>query len=133
MKKGLLYCDGGSRGNPGPSAAGWVLYDDAGKTIEKGGLYTGEQTNNFAEYTSLLEGMKLALKHDVTELWVRMDSKLAVEQMQGNWKVKHVNLKPLFEKSKAVEEEFEKVHFSHVRREKNTVADAMVNEVLDRL
>lgn len=129
--KALLYCDGGSRGNPGPSAAGWALFDDKGKLIKKDGLYTGEQTNNYAEYMSLVEGMKLALEQKVTQLWVRMDSKLAVEQMQGKWKVKHINLKPLFEKAKALEEEFESVQFEHVVREKNKIADGMVNEVLD--
>ncbi len=131
--KGILYCDGGSRGNPGPSAAGWVIYDESGKIIKKDGLSTGIQTNNFAEYTSLVEGLKQSLEKGITELWVRMDSKLSIEQMKGNWKVKHINLKPLFERAKALEEDFEIVHFDHVRREKNKVADSMVNQVLDAL
>jgi len=131
MKKALLYTDGGSRGNPGPSAAGWVLYDDEGKTISKSGAYTGEQTNNFAEYMGLIYGLELAIEESITSLWVRMDSNLIIEQMKGNWKVKNMNIRPLFEKAKFLEESFEEISFEHIRRDKNTVADAMVNEALD--
>ncbi|HEY5714594.1 MAG TPA: reverse transcriptase-like protein [Candidatus Gracilibacteria bacterium] len=135
-KKGLLYTDGGSRGNPGISGCGYVLYtkDEDGKLLEldRGGLFTGEATNNVAEYHGLIEGMKLALSHEITDLWVRMDSNLIIEQMSGNWKIKHPDMKTLFLKAKALEEDFVSVDYQHVRREKNTIADSLANEVMDR-
>lgn len=131
-KKGILYCDGGSRGNPGKSAGGAVLYDEKKKEIGRQGTYYGIQTNNFAEYSGLIDGMNLALKKDITELSVYLDSNLIVEQMNGNWKVKNANIKPLFEKAKYLEEQFQFVKFQHVFRHKNKIADSIVNEVLDK-
>jgi ribonuclease HI len=131
-KKGILYSDGGSRGNPGPAAGGCVVYDENKKELDRVGNHYGIQTNNFAEYQGLIDGLTLALKHDITELDVYLDSNLIVEQMNGNWKVKHVNIKPLFEKAKSLEEKFQKVQFRHVLRHKNKVADAIVNETLDK-
>ncbi len=130
--KGILFGDGGSRGNPGKAGAGAVLYDDKKKEIARMGTFCGIATNNVAEYTSLLTGMKLALDHNITDLEVRMDSKLAVEQMKGRWKVKHPGLKPLFERAKVLEEKFQKITFKHIPREKNKVADKIANEVMDR-
>ncbi len=130
-KKAKLFCDGGSRGNPGPSASGAVLFDLEGNIIWSGGKYCGKTTNNVAEYSSLILGLEQALELGITKLSVFMDSKLAIEQMKGAWKVKNVGLKPLFERAKNLSEEFDLVKFAHVRREKNTVADAIVNKVLD--
>ncbi len=132
IKKAKLFCDGGSRGNPGPAAAGAVLFDLKGNKIWQGGKFCGKTTNNVAEYKSLILGMEQAIELAVTELNVFMDSKLVIEQMKGQWKVKNVGLKPLFERAKNLYENFDNVKFSHVPREKNKVADAIVNKVLDR-
>ncbi len=129
---GKLFCDGGSRGNPGIAGGGAVIYDEKNKEIARRGIDCGVNTNNFAEYSSLICGMQLALENDVTELTVYMDSKLAIEQMKGTWKVKNANIKPLFEKAKVLEPEFQKITFHHIPREKNKVADAIANEVMDR-
>ncbi len=131
-KKASLFCDGGSRGNPGIAGGGAVLYDERKKKIARDGIFCGIATNNVAEYSGLLCGMNLALKHEITELNVFLDSKLIVEQMNGKWKVKNVGLKPLFERAKMLADQFQKVSFAHIPREKNKVADGIANEVMDR-
>ncbi len=131
-KKGFMMSDGGSRGNPGIAGAGAVLYGEDKKELDRDGVFCGVQTNNFAEYEGMICGLNVALRNDITDLEVFMDSKLIVEQMNGNWKVKNANIKPLFERAKNIAEGFEKISYSHIRREKNTVADAIANEVMDR-
>lgn len=131
-RKGILYCDGGSRQNPGKSAGAAVLYDDKKKEIAYGGVYCGVQTNNFAEYAGLIHGLQLAIEHGFTDIEVVLDSKLLVEQMSGQWKVKNANIKPSCEKAKTLCEQFHSVRFRHVLRHKNTVADKIVNDVLDQ-
>lgn len=130
-KRGFMMSDGGSRGNPGTAGGGAVLYDEKKKEIAREGVFCGIQTNNFAEYEGMICGLNLALKNDITHLEVYMDSKLIVEQMNGNWKVKNANIKPLFERAKSIAEQFEEISYYHVRREKNTVADSIANEVMD--
>ena len=131
-QKGFIMSDGGSRGNPGIAGSGAVLYDMNKKEIGRDGIFCGVQTNNFAEYEGMICGLNLALKNNVTDLEVYMDSKLIVEQMSGRWKVKNANIKPLFERGKNIAKQFEKISYHHVRREKNTVADSIANEVMDR-
>lgn len=131
-KKGFMMSDGGSRGNPGIAGAGAVLYGEDKKEIGRDGIFCGIQTNNFAEYKGMICGLHLALKNDITDLEVFIDSKLIVEQMSGNWKVKNANIKPLFERAKNIAEEFTVISYHHVRREKNTVADSIANEVMDK-
>lgn len=131
-KKAIIYADGGSRGNPGVAGAGCALFDTRGKEIACDRIPCGYQTNNFAEYTGMIRGMELALENNVTDLLVRLDSKLAVEQMSGNWKVKNANIKPLFEKAHILKEKFNTIQFEHVPREKNKRADQLANEAMDR-
>lgn len=132
IKKGIIYADGGSRGNPGIAGAGCALFNEQGTEIDCDRVWCGHQTNNFAEYTGMIRGMELALQNDVTDLVVRLDSKLAVEQMSGNWKVKNANIKPLFEKAYNLKEKFNKIEFQHVPREKNKRADQLANEAMDK-
>lgn len=132
IKKAILYADGGSRGNPGIAGAGCALFDIEGKEIDHAVIPCGHQTNNFAEYTGLISGMDLALKNKITDLIVRLDSKLAVEQMSGNWKVKNANIKPLFEKAYTIREKFNHIEFEHVPREQNKRADQLANEAMDQ-
>lgn len=126
-----LYADGGSRGNPGPSASGYVLLDMNNEIIKKSGVYLGITTNNQAEYQALKFGMEEALKLSVRELNVFMDSLLVINQMKGIFRVKNRDLWPIHQSIKDLSEKFTSVTYQHVPRELNRLADAEVNEVLD--
>lgn len=128
-----MYADGGSRGNPGPSALGFVVYDEQGNVVKEGSKYLGITTNNQAEYHALKAGMEWCHEHKVKRVKVFMDSLLVVNQMKGIFKVKNRDLWPLFEAIKTLQTKFEEVHFSHVPRELNKAADAEVNKALDAL
>src|SRR5688572_14643883 len=101
-----LYADGASRGNPGPSAAGFVLDDPAGNPVASAGLALGRATNNVAEYRALLEGLAHARGLGVERLEVRMDSELVVRQMRGEYKVKSPGLRPLYEEARRLAQSF---------------------------
>lgn len=126
-----MYSDGGSRGNPGPSASGYVLLDMDDTVIMKSGVYLGITTNNQAEYHSLRLGLQEALKLGAREVDVHMDSLLVINQMKGIFKVKNRDLWPIHEAIKELQRQFKKVTFTHVPRELNKLADAEVNETLD--
>ncbi len=132
--KGKLFTDGGARGNPGPAGIGGVLKieADSGETRTKSFKeYIGEATNNQAEYQALLAGLRLAAELKVEELIVNLDSELIVKQLRGEYKVKNVDLKPLFAEVLKRTNQFSNISFQHVPREKNTEADALVNKALD--
>ncbi|MCE9626927.1 MAG: ribonuclease HI family protein [Candidatus Eisenbacteria bacterium] len=126
-----LRCDGGSRGNPGPGAVGYVLCDASGAEVEAKGIFLGVCTNNVAEYRSLIEGLGAAARHGVRELVVRMDSELVVRQMLGQYKVKNEGLKPLHAEAKQAVMRVGVVRFESVPRDDNGRADGLVNEALD--
>lgn len=128
-----LYADGGSRGNPGPSASGYVLLDMGGKVVLRAGEYLGITTNNQAEYQALKLGLEHAL-HDyqAREVHVYMDSMLVVNQMKNIFKVKNRDLWPIHDAIKELVKRFEKVSFDHVPRELNKLADTEVNKALDK-
>jgi ribonuclease HI len=129
--KATLFADGGSRGNPGPAASGAVLYDDAGEVLDEIGLFLGVTTNNVAEWTGLIAGLKAALEHGVDEIAVRLDSELVVKQLSGEYRVKHAGLIPLHAEAKSLLRKFAWTDVRHVRRKDNAAADAVVNQVLD--
>lgn len=135
MKRLIIYADGGARGNPGPAGAGSVVMDEKEKVLAEVSRFLGHTTNNVAEYTALIEGLKAARKVMGTKklpLEIRMDSELAIRQLQGRYKVRHPNLKPLFgEATSFIEKHFPDITFTHVRREKNTLADALANKAMD--
>ncbi len=126
-----LYADGGSRGNPGPSASGFVLMDMNDHVFVEKGEYLGITTNNQAEYQALKFGLEEAHRLGVQEVNVFLDSLLVVNQMKGIFKVKNRDLYPIHEAIKQLCTQFKKVTFTHVPRELNKLADAMVNETLD--
>lgn len=126
-----MYADGGSRGNPGPSASGYVLLDEADKIVVENGLFLGVTTNNQAEYQALKIGMEDALQRGAKHLDVFMDSLLVINQMKGLFKVKNRDLLPIHLSIKALAAQLEQVTYTHVPRALNKKADAMVNEVLD--
>ena len=129
--KATLFADGGSRGNPGPAASGAVLYGEDGAVLREIGTFLGIATNNVAEWTALLEGLKAALELGIEDLAVRMDSELVVKQIAGVYRVKHPGLIPLHAEAKTLLRRFRSVDVQHVRRAQNAAADAMVNQVLD--
>ena len=131
MKRAVLYADGAARGNPGPAGAGAALLDEEGRLVGEAMRYIAHATNNVAEYTALIIGLEEALRHDVQDLDIRMDSKLVVEQMNGKWKIKHPNLKPLAKQAGALLASFPVRQIRHVPREQNTIADALANRAID--
>lgn len=126
-----IFTDGGSRGNPGPSASGFVIFDEKEEIIEEGGEYLGVTTNNQAEYQAVKLAMQFAIKYDPNEVHFFIDSLLVVNQMKGVYKIKNRDLWPIHSDIKKLAENFDKVTYTHVRRELNKLADAKVNEVLD--
>lgn len=126
-----LFGDGGSRGNPGPSASGFVVLDMEDTVLVDKGVYLGITTNNQAEYTSLKLGLEECVRMGVREVHVYMDSLLVVNQMKGIFKVKNRDLWPIHEAIKGLLGNFDKVSFNHVPREFNKLADAAVNRALD--
>jgi ribonuclease HI len=123
--------DGGARGNPGPAAIGIVVRNDDGAVVESVGETIGRQTNNVAEYKALLRGLELASAHGATEVEMIGDSELVVRQVEGRYKVKNADLKPLHQKAKAMLGEFDNWEIRHVKRAQNADADALVNQALD--
>ena len=127
-----IYADGGSRGNPGPSASGFVVLDMSGKVLHEEGVFLGITTNNQAEYQALRLGLEAALqKFRPSQVHVYMDSLLVINQMKRIFKVKNRDLWPIHDAIQQLLPKFEKVSFDHVPRELNKLADAEVNKCLD--
>lgn len=133
MGEWTLRCDGGSRGNPGPGALGYVLYDPSGAEVEARGEYLGMVTNNVAEYRALIAGLEAARRLHVDRLRVCMDSELVVRQLTGEYRVKHAGLKPLHAEADAARRRLAAVRFVAVKRDENARADQLVNETLDEV
>lgn len=126
-----VFTDGGSRGNPGPSAAGFVILNKQDQVIEEGGEYLGITTNNQAEYHGVRLGLEKALELGATQLHFRIDSMLVVNQLNGIYKIKNRELWPIHERIRELMKRCDRVTFSHVQREFNQLADGMVNKTLD--
>ncbi|MFH1631456.1 MAG: ribonuclease HI family protein [bacterium] len=136
LKRARLFADGGARGNPGPAAAGFVLFElDAdgslGPKIFEQGVYLGTATNNQAEYSAIVYGLKKAKELGIESIDVRLDSELAVKQLNGEYRVKNAKLAEYFLEIHNFKQKFREIRFSHVRREFNKEADAMVNKAID--
>jgi len=127
----IIYSDGGSRGNPGPSASGFVVMDENQNVIHEGGVYLGITTNNQAEYHGVRLGLEKALELGAHTVDFRMDSLLVVNQMKGVYAIKNRDLWPINERIRELITKFDKVTFTHVRREFNQLADGMVNKILN--
>ena len=127
----IVYSDGGSRGNPGPSAAGFVLLNSTNEVIAQGGEYLGITTNNQAEYHGVRLALEKALELGYKNIDFRVDSMLVVNQMKGLYKIKNRELWPINERIRALMEKFDRVTFTHVNRQFNQLADGMVNKTLD--
>ena len=126
-----LFCDGGSRGNPGPGAAGFVLLSDRDELLSEGGQFFDHCTNNQAEYQSLKLGIEEALSLQVASLQIFMDSQLIVKQVKGEYKIKNLDLKLIYKEIMSNLSKFENYSIDFVPRRYNQQADAMVNKILD--
>jgi len=128
----IANIDGASRGNPGPASYAVVIRDPSGKTILELAKNIGRETNNVAEYYALLAALDYATSHNVSSLRIRSDSELLVRQMQGRYKVKSADLKPLHERASKMAKQIGYFAIEHVRRELNRDADALANVALDQ-
>jgi ribonuclease HI len=126
------YCDGGSRGNPGPAGFGVYIEDSAGKNLAQLSEFVGRKTNNFAEYSGLLAALNFALEQGYPQLKVVSDSELMVKQIKGQYRVQSPELRPLYEEAKRRIARLGKFEIQHVLREKNRHADRLANEAMDR-
>ncbi len=129
--KVILYSDGGSRGNPGHAAIGFVIYDAGGKELVQFEHYLGITTNNQAEYKALIAALEQAAKLSADEVVCHLDSELVVRQLQGRYKIREEGLKPLAAEALRLTSKFRRVEFVHIPREKNKLADQLVNKALD--
>jgi ribonuclease HI len=126
------YCDGGSRGNPGPAGYGVSVEDGAGRPVAELSEFLGVKTNNFAEYSALLAALEYAIAKGYKQLLVVADSELMVKQMKGQYRVNSPDLRPLWEEAKRRAARLERFDIQHVLRGKNKRADALANQAMDR-
>src|SRR5580692_5155209 len=126
------HCDGGSRGNPGPSGYGAVVEDPQGRTVARLGKFLGIQTNNYAEYSGLLAVLEWAIENGARRLRVVSDSELMVKQMKGQYKVASPVLRPLWEQARRLSAKLEKFEMRHTLRGGNKEADQLANEAMDK-
>lgn len=147
MEKIIIYTDGGSRNNPGPAGAGWLIYEvdpstgsigspqaSSGRLLAKSKKYLGERTNNWAEYEAVIAALTEAKKRGLAsrEIEIRMDSELIVRQMNNEYQVKEETLWPQYMKvHNLLVAHFPHVKFVHIPREENKEADRLVNEAID--
>jgi len=129
--KARLFTDGGARGNPGPAAYGFVLEAEDGTVLAAEGHAIGETTNNVAEYSGLIAGLRKAVELQVPEVEVVSDSELMVKQMRGEYKVKNEALRELSLEAARLARQLGTVEYRHVKRAHNELADRLVNEALD--
>ena len=129
----LIHTDGACRGNPGDSSIGLVVYDEKGIPVYEEAALLGQQTNNFAEYSAVLRALKLCSSNKVQSLVLKSDSQLLIKQLQGLYKVKSVNIAPLYQKCLEFKKDIPYVKFCHVMREQNKRADELANLILDGL
>lgn len=127
----IIYTDGGSRGNPGPSASGFVIQDSEERPLFEGGKYLGITTNNQAEYQAVKLALEKALEIGARRITFRLDSQLVVNQLNRVYQIRNRDLWPIHAAIQDLIKKFDKVTFIHVNREFNTEADAMVNKILN--
>jgi ribonuclease HI len=131
MTKVVVHVDGGARGNPGPAAAGAVVSTPAGDVLDETSEAIGVATNNVAEYRGLLLGLQRARDLGATEVEVVNDSELVAKQVNGVYKVKHPDMKPLHAAALQALDAFDRWSIRSVPRAQNAAADALVNQALD--
>ncbi len=126
-----IYTDGGARGNPGPAALGVVIYDEEGKIIKKFGKYLGRKTNNEAEYEAVVRALLFARQLRASTIEFHLDSELIVRQLNHIYRVRDKRMLEFVLRIRSLETNFKKVSYRHIPREKNRLADRLVNETID--
>ncbi|HVM33221.1 MAG TPA: ribonuclease HI family protein [bacterium] len=126
-----IYTDGASRGNPGPSGIGAVIFDAKGKVVHEIAEYIGEVTNNVAEYQALIAALDYCVKHKLSPVEILADSQLLIKQLAGEYRVKHENIIPLYRKVQGLLSHLEVAGYKHVYREDNKHADRLANRGID--
>jgi ribonuclease HI len=127
----IVHCDGAARGNPGPAGIGVWVVDDEGTPLGELARGLGVATNNQAEYTAAIEGLRLARELGARRVTLRSDSRLLVEQLSGRFRVKNPTLQRLHRRAREEASGFERVRFEHVPRERNVEADRLANRGVD--
>lgn len=131
IAKAVIYTDGGSRGNPGPGALGVVITDELGKIMKEYSHYLGEVTNNRAEYEAVIFALQKAKQLGIKNIELKTDSELVGKQLLGEYKIKDIDLQPLFIKAWNLRLDYNKVDIKIIPREQNKQADKLVNRELD--
>jgi len=132
-KRLTIYVDGASRGNPGPAAVGVVIKDEKGVTTLKMSSSIGRATNNQAEYTALIMALQEAKRLGADQVSINTDSQLMAEQINGNYRVRNAHIRPLFDKAMQLLTAFQHYSIDHIPRDRNSEADALANQALDKL
>ena len=130
IQKAVIHTDGGAEPNPGPAAIGVTIKDEHGKLIASIGKAIGHATNNQAEYRAVIAALEKAARLGVTHVDMRSDSELLVRQINGVYRVRNADLKPLYEKVKQLQSRMTKFTMSHIPRELNAEADALAGKAL---
>ncbi len=129
--KAIIYTDGGARGNPGPAGVGYVIFDEKKNIVYSEGIYIGEATNNQAEYLAVSHALAKATDFGFNELKFFLDSELVVNQLSQKFKIKNPELAKLFVKIWNQSQVFKNIEYTHIPREKNKLADSLVNQAID--
>lgn len=127
----IVSCDGAARGNPGPAGIGVQIADEHGEVVAEIAEWIGETTNNVAEYTAALEGLRRAAALGARRVHLRSDSQLLIQQLRGTYRVKAAHLRPLYEEVVGLLSGFDRVRLEHVPREENREADRLANLGVD--
>lgn len=127
----MIYSDGGSRGNPGPSASAFVILDDNENIVTQGGEFLGYNDSGMAEYKAVELALQKAIEMKVRRIEFRSDSLMVVNQINGLFSVKNPEYRAVYERIKKLMTHFDRIHFRHVHREYNRLADGLVNKILD--
>jgi len=131
LKKAVIFADGASRGNPGPAAIGAVIKDEQGRLIASISRRIGKATNNQAEYRAIIVALEEATKLGANQVEIHSDSELVVKQINGEYRVKKVTLKPLYQQVKQRQGQLKGFTITHVLRQQNIEADKLANKALD--
>jgi ribonuclease HI len=126
------HVDGGARGNPGPAGYGVSIQDASGNPVAELSDYLGRRTNNYAEYQGLIAALRYAIQNHIKALKVVSDSELMVRQMKGIYKVRHPELRKLYEEAQQLARQLQHFEIRHALREHNQIADRLANEAMDR-
>ena len=131
LKKAVIFVDGASRGNPGPAAIGVTIKDERGELITFISRRIGKATNNQAEYRAIIAALEEAVRLDVKQVDIKMDSELVVKQINGEYRVKKATLKPLYQQVKQLQGLLQGFTVTHIPRQQNFEADKLANKALD--